>query len=95
MATPTIPDLILYGRPGCGLCTEARAMIGLLLADRAASGLPTPVLVERDIDSDPEWQRAFFATIPVVELGAGRLETVTSLAKLRRLLDDQLDEAVA
>ena len=70
-------------------------MIGLLLADRAASGLPTPAFVERDIDSDPDWQRAFFTTIPVVELGDRRLETVTSLAKLRRLLIDQFDQAIA
>jgi hypothetical protein len=47
--------------------------------------------VERDIDTNEAWQRAYFATIPVVELGDGRLETVTSLAKLRRLLADQLD----
>jgi glutaredoxin-like protein DUF836 len=89
MATPTIPDLILYGRPDCGLCAEARSMIELLLADRAERGLPTPTFVERDIDSDPDWQRAFFAIIPVVDLGDRRLETVTSMARLRRLLADE------
>jgi hypothetical protein len=91
MSLPPLPDLILYGRPDCGLCAEARSMIALLVADRETRGLPTPVVLERDIDADPDWQRAFFATIPVVELGDRRLETVTSLAKLRRLLAEQLD----
>lgn len=91
MASSPLPDLILYGRPGCGLCDEARTLIQALLADRHARNLPTPNFVERDIDTDPAWQRAYFATIPVVELGDRRLETATSLAALRRLLDDVLD----
>ena len=95
MSDPSLPDLILYGRPDCGLCAEARSMVVALLDDRVARGLPAPAFVERDIDTDPSWQRAFFATIPVVELGDRRLETVTSLAKLRRLLADQLDGITA
>ncbi len=95
MSDTSLPDLILYGRPDCGLCAEARSMITALLDDRAARGLPAPAFVERDIDTDPAWQRAFFAIIPVVELGDRRIETVTSLAKLRRLLDEQLDGVTA
>lgn len=91
MTSAPLPDLFLYGRADCGLCAEARSMIQALLADRQAQGLRTPTLVDRDIDTDPTWQQAFFAVIPVVELGDGRLETVTSLAKLRRLLAEQLD----
>lgn len=91
MTDAPLPDLFLYGRPDCGLCAEARSIVQALLADRIARGLPTPRMVERDIDTDPDWQRTFFAVIPVVELGDGRLETVTSLAKLRRLLAEQLD----
>ena len=91
MTSAPPPDLLFYGRADCGLCAEARSMIQALLADRHEQGLRTPTLVDRDIDTDPAWQRAFFAVIPVVELGAGRLETVTSLAKLRRLLAKQLD----
>jgi hypothetical protein len=91
MADPPLPDLILYGRPDCGLCDEARTLLEALLADRRARNLPVPTLVERDIDTDPAWQRAFFATIPVVELADRRLETVTSLTALRRLLADVLD----
>jgi hypothetical protein len=91
MADSPLPDLILYGRAGCHLCDEARALLIALLADRRARNLPTPSLVERDIDTDPAWQRAYFATIPVVELRNHRLETFISLAALRGLLADVLD----
>jgi hypothetical protein len=91
MADSPLPDLILYGRAGCGLCDEARALLQALLADRRARNLPTPALVERDIDTDPTWRRAYFATIPVVELGIRRLETVISLRALRSMFADVLD----
>lgn len=91
MRTTPLPDLILYGRPDCGLCDEAREVVAALLADRATRGLPVPAFVDRDIDTDPAWQRAYFSMIPVIELGDRRLETVTSLAKVRRLLADELD----
>ena len=84
------PDLILYVREGCHLCAEARISITLLLSERASTGRPTPRLVERDIESDPAWQRAYFATIPVIELGDRRVELVTSVAKMHRLLTDVL-----
>jgi hypothetical protein len=61
-------------------------MIAALLERRSAQGLRSPTLVERDITTNPDWERAFFATIPVVELGDRRLELVTSAAKLRALL---------
>ena len=93
MSGTPLPDLVLYGRPECGLCDEARELIQALLDQRAAAGLPTPTLREVDIESDPALERAFVASIPVVELGDRRLETVTSAAKLRRLLADVLDAA--
>ena len=86
-----LPDLVLYTRPGCHLCDEARAILGELLAERARAGLPVPVLVERDIESNPDWLRAFLTTIPVVELDSRRLELATSPARLRRLLSEALD----
>jgi glutaredoxin len=95
MSGTPLPDLILYGRPECGLCDEARDLLQGLLAQRAAAGLSTPALREIDIESDPALERAFLATIPVVELGDRRLETVTSAAKLRRLLTEVLDGAPA
>jgi glutaredoxin len=91
MSSTPLPDLILYGRPDCGLCDEARDLLRALLDERASAGLPTPDFREIDIESDPALERRFLATIPVVELGGRRLETVTSAAKLRRLLADVLD----
>jgi hypothetical protein len=88
-----IADLVVYTKPGCGLCREALETIHLLLAARRDASLPTPAVVERDITTDPAWERAFFETIPVVELGARRLELATSAARLRRLLADVLDGA--
>ena len=91
MSDASLPHLILYRRTDCALCDEARSMVDALLQDRREHGLPTPTLDERDIDTNDAWQRAYFDRVPVTELGEARLETVTSLAKLRRLLAEQLD----
>jgi hypothetical protein len=90
MSTP-LPELVLYTRAGCHLCEEARAIVQGLLEDRAARGQRTAALRERDITTDPVWERAFFATIPVIEVGGRRLELATSPAALRRFLADALD----
>ena len=95
MADAPLPDLILYGRPDCGLCDEARDLIRALLDERAGAGRPIPTLTEIDIESDADLQRRMFAAIPVVELGDRRLELATSAAKLRRLLSDVLDQEPA
>jgi hypothetical protein len=87
----SLPELVLYTRAGCHLCEDTRALVQGLLEDRAARGRRTAAIHERDITSNPEWERAFFATIPVVELGGRRLELATSAARLRRFLDDALD----
>ena len=91
MDASPLPDLVLYGRPGCHLCDEAHETLDALLDERRRDGRPAPTLEVRDIETNPAWQRAFFATIPVVELGDRRLELATSVARLRRLLTDVLD----
>jgi hypothetical protein len=95
MADPPLPDLILYARPECGLCDEARDLLLALLDERGRQNLPVPSLTEVDIESDANLERRYFASIPVVELGDRRLELATSAAKLRRLLDDVLDGSAA
>ena len=81
-----LPDLILYSRPGCHLCENARSLLEAFLAARTAAGRRNPALIERDITTDPDWDRAYFLTIPVVELGDRRVELATSAIKLRALL---------
>jgi Glutaredoxin-like domain (DUF836) len=94
-ATPPLPDLVLYSRPGCHLCDDARASVQGLLEDRAARSLPLARLREVDITSDPDLERRFFDTIPVLELERDRLELATSPARIRRFLADHLDRVVA
>jgi glutaredoxin len=54
--------VVLYGRPGCCLCDEARE---ILLRARARHPF---ALLERDIDQDDALQRAYLERIPVVEI---------------------------
>jgi glutaredoxin len=84
-------QVVLYTRPGCTLCDEARQALGLLLARRVADGRAAPTLVERNIEADPELERAFLVEIPVIELGDRRLTLATSPARIERLLAEVLD----
>jgi hypothetical protein len=94
-ATPPLPDLILYSRPGCHLCDEARVAIQSILEDRATRGRPNAWFREVDITTDPDLEREFFTTIPVVELRGERLELAISPARLRRWIGDRLDRVLA
>jgi hypothetical protein len=88
-------ELYLYARAGCHLCDDTRSALVLLLAERQAAGLPSPALVERDIDTNDDWLRAFMTAIPVVEFAGQRLELATSPSRIRRLLADVLDAPAA
>ena len=90
MTTP-LPELVLYTRAGCQLCDETRALVQGLLEDRAARGARVAAIHERDIASNPEWERAYFDRIPVVEIGGRRLELAISAGALRRFLSEALD----
>lgn len=83
--------VVLYTRPGCTLCDETRQVLDALLGRRAAEGRPAPTLVERDIETDPELERAYLVEIPVVELGDRRLTLATSPTRIERLLAEVLD----
>ncbi len=89
--TAPLPDLILYGRPGCHLCEDAHGILDGLLAHRRSRGLPAPALVERNIETDADWHRRFVVTIPVVAFGDQELELATSPVKLGRFLAEVLD----
>jgi hypothetical protein len=81
-----LPDLVLYTRPSCSLCDEAREAIDLVLADRRERGEGVPQVVERNIEDDPDLHRRYLERIPVVELGDQRVELVVSVGRLRRML---------
>jgi hypothetical protein len=85
------PAIVLYTKPGCGLCDEARAILEGLIAERAAAGRPIAPIEERNILTNEAWERAFFEEIPVVEIGPRRLPLATSAARLRLLLAETLD----
>ena len=61
--TPSARNGVLYGRPDCHLCDEARAGLARLRAE----GLDFE-LQEVDIETDRELHRRFLERIPVVEL---------------------------
>jgi hypothetical protein len=55
--------VVLYGRPACHLCDEARVAI-----ERLRDELPPFDLREVDIESDDGLHAAFLERIPVVEV---------------------------
>ena len=55
-------DVLLYSRPDCHLCAEARARIGEIATERGWE----IALREVDIDSDDELLRRYLERIPVV-----------------------------
>jgi hypothetical protein len=93
--TAPLPDLVLYGRPGCHLCEDAHATLDLLLADRSSRGRPVPAILERDIETDAAWLHRYALTIPVVAFEDRELALATSPTKLRRFLEIALDGADA
>ena len=90
-----LPDLVLYARPGCSLCDEAREAIELVIGDRRARGLTVPDVVERDIEADDELHRRLLERIPVVEIGNLRVELIVTVGKVRRLLNEALGDVAA
>lgn len=59
MSASTEPRVTLYGRPGCHLCDDARAVIEAVCAELGES------YVELSIDDDPELADRFANEIPV------------------------------
>lgn len=74
-------EIVLYGRPGCHLCDEARAAL-----ERVRAELPF-ALVERDIEQDDALFKAYLERIPVIALDGEELfEYFVDEAELRRRL---------
>jgi glutaredoxin len=60
---PSPPRVVLYARPDCHLCDEARAGLEALRSD----GLEFD-LAEVDIETDQQLHSRFLERIPVIEL---------------------------
>ena len=74
--------VVLYGRPGCCLCDEARTRAG-----GAFAGEQPFELIERDIEADDALLAAYLERIPVVTLDGEELfEFVVDEAVLRHRL---------
>ena len=73
---------MLYGRPECHLCDEARDILNGIVAE--AGDL---VMVERNIEGDDDLHRRFLERISVIEL-EGRIigELVPDQERLRTTL---------
>jgi glutaredoxin len=91
--TTQIPEIVLYGRPGCHLCEEAYTILDVLVARRAREGLPLAQLVERNIEDDEAWHRRYLFTIPVIAINGAELELATSPEKIGRFVAQALDGA--
>jgi glutaredoxin len=74
-------EVVLYSRPGCHLCDDARAIIEQVRAEQPFA------LQERDIEQDDALHRAYLERIPVVTLdGAEAFELFVDADELRRML---------
>jgi redox-sensing transcriptional repressor len=70
--------VVLYGRPGCCLCDEARALLEVVRQEQPFE------LIESDIEADEALLRAYLERIPVVTLDGEELfEFVVEEAVLR------------
>lgn len=77
-----MPQVTLYGKPGCHLCDDARAVV-----ERVRAAHPFE-LREVDVSLDPELHRAYGERIPVLELDGEELfEFFVDEADLRRRID--------
>ena len=77
-----MPQVTLYGKPGCHLCDDARAVVERVRADHSFE------LKEVDVSLDPELHRAYGERIPVLELDGEELfEFFVDEAELRRRVD--------
>lgn len=77
-----MPVLTLYGKPGCHLCDDARAVVGEVVAGRNVT------LREVDVTLDPALERRYGERIPVVALDGDELfEYAVDADALRKRLD--------
>lgn len=75
------PTVVLYGRPGCHLCDDARELLARVRAELGFA------LEERDIEQDDALHAAYLERIPVVTVdGEEVFEFFVDEDELRRRL---------
>jgi glutaredoxin len=75
-------SVVLYGREGCCLCDDARAVLDRVRSERPFS------LLETDIETDESLLRTYLERIPVVTIdGEEAFELFVDEAELKRRLD--------
>ncbi len=83
-------QLFIYSKPGCHLCEESDRIVRSILLERAARGLRTAQIVERNIQVDEDWYRAFFDTIPVLQIDDRQLPLAIHADAIRAFIDVSL-----
>jgi glutaredoxin len=74
-------SVVLYGRPGCCLCDDARELLERVRVEQPFQ------LEERDIESDEELLRSYLERIPVVTIdGVEAFELFVDEPELRQHL---------
>jgi len=74
-------EVVLYGRPGCHLCDDARVVLERMRAELGFA------LLERDIEADEALLRTYLERIPVVAIdGEEVFDFFVDEAELRRRL---------
>jgi glutaredoxin len=77
-----VAQVTLYGKPGCHLCDDARAVVERVRADHPFE------LREVDVSLDPQLNRAYGERIPVLELDGEELfEFFVDASELARRVD--------
>lgn len=74
------PTVVLFTRPGCHLCEEAKALL-----DELASRYPHR-LEEVNIDQDASLHARYHLTIPVIRIGDTELEAPITKANVEAVV---------
>lgn len=81
MSAPALRAVVIYGRPGCHLCADAREVL-----ERVRQQVPF-TLEERDIEEDEVLLRRYLERIPVITVdGEEAFELFVEEADLRERL---------
>lgn len=84
------PRLTLYRRPSCELCDETRAVLQVVLEERAKAGETVPVFREVDISGDADLEERYGASIPVMAIDGQHLVFATGAHRVRSFLERTL-----